>query len=82
MSDKNKAKERNRQYFQENLDEFLKNPIYRYKFLVIHGEKVRGAYDTFSSSLEYAVANFPKEEFIIQQVLAQDEQINFLKSAV
>ncbi len=82
MTNENNAKERNLRFFQDNLNDFLANPLYKHKFVVVHNEEVKGTYDTFSVALEYAVANYPQDEFVVQQVLNEDEQINFLKSAV
>jgi len=76
------AKEKNLAFFNQKLSELLSDPLYTYKFVVIHGEQIKGSYDTFSAALEFAVGNFPQEEFVIQQVLNQADQINFLRSAI
>ncbi len=82
MSTGNNLKEKNLKYFQDNLQEFLKNPVYRHKYLVIHNEEVKGSFDTFAAALEDALAHCSQDEFVVQQVLDESEQINFLKSAV
>ena len=75
-------KEKNSDFFSGKLGELLADPIYKFKFVVVHGQQIRGYYDSFSSALEFAVANYPQGEFIIQQVVNQADQINFLRSAV
>ena len=69
---------KNVQAFRDKLGGFLKDPIYRHKFVVIYNQEVKGIYDTFSAALEFAVAEFPQNGFAIQQVLKEDEQIRFL----
>ena len=68
----------NLRYFRQNLKEWLKNPAYAYKYLVIHDGEVKGAYDQSGIAFESAVASFPQDEFIIQQVVDEDEIVNFL----
>ena len=75
-------KEKNYRFFQEKLGELLKDPIYKRKFVIIHDEEVKGFFDTFSSALEEAMAGFPPEEFIIQEVIDEKERVGFLISAV
>jgi hypothetical protein len=82
MSEDNSKKQENIDFFYEHLEEYLKNKTYKGKFLVIHNKEIHGAYDEFPSALEFALVNLPKDEFAIQQVIADDEQINFIKSAM
>lgn len=81
MSEKNEYK-KNLEFFRKNLNGFLDDPIYKGKYLIIHGEKVQGLYDTFSTAFENAVPKFPQGEFIIQAVIGENEQISFLRSAI
>jgi hypothetical protein len=76
------AQKGNLQYFQENLADFLKNPIYKHKFAVISGKEIAGIFDTFSNAIEDAASRFPQGEYIIQQIIDQDEVINFLYPAI
>ncbi len=76
------SKDRNFNYFQSHLSGWLNDPAYKHKFVVIHDEKVKGVYDQFAQAIEFAAANFQPGQFIIQQVLAENEQINYLRSAV
>ena len=75
-------KEKNFKYFEKELDRLLKDPAYKNKFVIIQKESIKGAYDSFETALSFALANFPPEEFVIQHVIAQGEQIDFLKAAV
>ena len=76
------AIEKNYKYFQDNLNDFLGNPLYQNKFLVIYEQKVQNAFDTFPTALEYAAGHFPEGEFIIQEAIDKNKIINILKSAV
>jgi len=58
-------------------DKFIKD-----KYIIIHDKEIKGTYDSFESALSYAVANHPKNEFVIQQVISTDSYINYLKAAI
>ncbi len=75
-------KEKNLKFFEENLDSWLKNVAYRYKYVVISDGEVKNVFDKFPDALSYAAANFPPEKFIIQHVIGEDEQVGFLKLAI
>jgi hypothetical protein len=76
------AQKENLQYFQENLVNFLKNPIYKHKFAIIYNKEVYGIFDTFGSAIEKAASSLSQGEYIIQQIIGQDEVINFLYPAI
>jgi len=79
MSD---PKKENMAFFNQNLENFLSDSKLKHKFVVIHNKEVKGYFDSFSIALEYASVNFPVEEFVVQQVIGEDEQINFIRSAI
>lgn len=79
---KPEIRERNFTYFQANLPNWLTDPAYKHKFVVIHNQQIKGVFDQFSAALEFAVANHPPDEFVIQQVLAEHEQINYIRAAI
>lgn len=77
--------EKNIAFFKENLNELIKNPLYKHKFAIVHDSEVRGLFDTFDTfdkALSDAVSKFPVNEFIIQQVVSDEETINFIYSAL
>lgn len=74
--------EKNIAFFKENLNELIKNPLYKHKFAIVHDSEVRGLFDTFDKALSDAVSKFPVNEFIIQQVVSDEETINFIYSAL
>ncbi len=84
MSDSQKAsplsekQEENLSYFQQNLNGWLKDPAYAYKYIVLHNKEIQGTYDQSGTAFEEAVASFPQDEFIIQQVVDESEIVNFL----
>ncbi|MBI5698698.1 hypothetical protein HZC35_00085 [Candidatus Saganbacteria bacterium] len=75
-------KEENLNFFKSKLLELLSNPTYKDKYLVISNKEIKNVFDTFNSALEYAVATFPNEEFIIQQVVDETKVVNFIRAAV
>jgi hypothetical protein len=76
------AQKENLQYFRENLADFLGNPIYKHKFAVISGKKIAGIFDTFGNAIEDAASRFSQGEYVIQQIISEEEVINFLYPAM
>jgi hypothetical protein len=72
----------NLQYFQENLASFLENPLYKHKFAIVSDTKIAGIFDTFANAIEDAASRFPQGEYVIQQIIGEDEVINFLYPAM
>jgi hypothetical protein len=75
-------KQRNIKYFQDHLQEFLADPLKNGKFVVICEGKVQAVADTFETALGQAVARFRAEDFIVQQVIDESQQVNFLHGAL
>ena len=69
-------------YFNENLEAWANNPLYKLKFVIISGEELKGFYDTFEAALGVAVVNYRSGEYIIQHVIPGNETINFLSPAL
>ncbi|WP_062326873.1 hypothetical protein [Treponema endosymbiont of Eucomonympha sp.] len=79
FSEKQKA---NIQYFRDNLESLISNPLYKMKFVIIHDSKIVEAFDAFDSALTAAVAQYSADEYIIQQVLSDKDIINYLNAAI
>jgi hypothetical protein len=69
-------------FFQGHLHEYLGNELLKNKFVIIYDEKMVGTYDTFASALDEAASKYPQSEFIIQQIISNDEFIGFLRAAM
>ena len=69
-------------FFQEHLEEWAKDPMYRLKHVVIYDNKAVGVFDSFEAAFTEAIAKYPRDAFVIQQVVRDDEVVNFLYSAV
>jgi len=69
-------------YFNENLEAWAQNPLYKLKFVIISGKELRGLYDTFEAALGAAVMSYGNGEYIIQQILPEDETVSFLSPAL
>jgi hypothetical protein len=76
------AQKENLRYFQENLADFLANPLYKHKFAIIYHKKIDGIFDTFSNAIEEAASRIPQGEYVIQQIIGENEVINFLYPAI
>jgi hypothetical protein len=79
MSDQ---KQVNIQFFRSELPKLLGNALLRGKFVVVHDKEVRATFDTFDAALRHAIAHFPPDEFIIQQVVEDNATVSFLSAAL
>ena len=73
--EKESIKKENIDFFYDNLKTFLKDKSLLYKYLVIHNKEVKKAFKEFPQALKYAVVNLPKNEYVIQQVLEEEEAV-------
>ncbi|GHV60714.1 hypothetical protein AGMMS49587_02990 [Spirochaetia bacterium] len=69
-------------FFHNNLRDFLSNPLYKLKYMVISNKQIAGVFDSFDAALIDAVSKFSPGEYIIQQVISNDETVNFLFPAI
>jgi len=69
-------------YFNENLETWVNNPLYKQKFVIISGKEIKGIYDTFEAALGAAAVAYGIGEYIIQQIISVDETVNFLSPAL
>lgn len=68
----------NLKFFEDNLNDFLKDDLLRGKFLVVCDKKICNSLDTFESALAYASDNLPIGEFIIQEVVGKEDVVSYL----
>ncbi|MCL1966965.1 MAG: hypothetical protein FWF67_03705 [Fibromonadales bacterium] len=69
-------------YFTEKFDELYSNPLYRHKFAVISGETLLGIFDTYQNAIRDAVGKYKTGDYIIQELIRDDERVNFLSPAI
>ncbi len=72
----------NLKFFKDNLNTMIEDKLLKDKYVVIHDKEIKATFDTFDLALNHAIANFPRKEFIIQQVISTDSYINYLKAAI
>lgn len=72
----------NYDFFSEHIAEYLKNPIMKNKFAVICNKEIKAVYDSFGSAYDAACAQYPMDEFIVQQIIDESETVEFLRAAV
>lgn len=76
------AQKEDLRYFQDNLAALLANPLYKHKFAIIANKEIAGIFDTFGNAIEEAVSCFPQGEYVIQQIIDENETISFLYPAM
>ena len=69
-------------FFNENLVVLAENPLYRFKYIIISGDEIKGIFDTFAAALNTAVVAFSKGEYIIQRIVPEDDPIELIYPAV
>jgi hypothetical protein len=69
-------------YYNDNINKWVNNPLYKMKFIIISGQEIKGFYDTFEAALGAAVMTFNNGDYIIQQIISKNEEINFLSPAL
>jgi hypothetical protein len=74
--------EENLEFFNENLGKYLADPLLHLKQVVIWDKKIVGVYDTFAAALTYAVGNLPQGEYVIQEIINEQEISSFLSPAL
>jgi hypothetical protein len=71
-------------FFNENLEEWVNDPLYNRKFVIISNKKVHGVCDSFETALNIAVSTYGATEgkYVIQQILPKNGTVNFLSPAL
>jgi predicted ester cyclase len=70
------------EYFEAHLDEWAHDPLLKYKFAVIRENALVGAFDTFQAAAADAFRKYPEVDFIIQELIPDDEVVNFVYPAL
>jgi hypothetical protein len=70
------------QFFQDNLERLAADPLFKFKYVVVYGKAVTGFYDTFATAYIEALSKYPETDFIIQQVIKDNEFVNILFPAI
>jgi predicted DNA-binding WGR domain protein len=65
-------------YFRENVAEFLKDNNLRFRHVLISGEQIVKSFDRIDLAAQYASENFKQGEYIIQQVIDENDLVNFV----
>jgi len=69
-------------YFEANHDDWLKNPLYKDKYLIIYGEEIVGVYDHFDTAFIEADGKYRRGDYIIQELYDEKERINIVFPAI
>jgi hypothetical protein len=82
MVDFTDKQEINLAFYKSHLEEFLSNNLLKGKYVVISDEKIQGAFDTLEVAISYAVDHFQVGDYILQQIINEDDIVSFLKAAI
>ena len=82
MKDFTEAQKKDLEYFKENLPIFSKDNLLKYKHVIISNQKIQNSFDKVEDAIDYAINTFKDGNFIIQQIVDENEVVNYLRSAV
>jgi hypothetical protein len=69
-------------YFEENLDNWLANPLYRGKYAIIQENTMVGFFDSFDNAFLEAGQKYQEGSYIIQRLISPKDIINFYSPAL
>jgi len=69
-------------FFKGNLDRWVNDPLYKYKYVIIREKAIVGVFDTFGAAITDAVPKYPENDFIVQQIISDKDFVNFLTPAI
>ena len=79
MYDLTEKQKENEGWFEDHLEDFLKNLEYKGKYLVIHNREVKKAFEYEHHAIEFAAREFKSfDECIIREVIDEREIVNFV----
>lgn len=70
------------EFFQKSLPSLLEDPLKNGKYAVVCGEAIAGLFDSFQAAYAFACAECADSHFIIQQIVNQNDIVQFLRMAV
>ena len=70
------------EYFYEKFDELYNNPLYRHKVVLISGNELLGIFDSHENAMKHAAIKYRPGEYIVQELIRDDEVVNFLSPAL
>ena len=82
MTDFTERQKKDIAYFRSHLDEFVDDKLLKGKFVVISNEEIQNSFDSFNTALEYAIKNFEKGNYIVQEIIDPRKINNFIRVAV
>jgi hypothetical protein len=77
-----KEQTENLSVFHDQFDALYADPIKRYKYAVVSGHAIQGLFDSFENAISFAYPKYPLGEFVVQQIIKDDEVVNFLYPAL
>jgi hypothetical protein len=81
MSKFTKQQKENYHFYLKEFDRLYSDQEYKFKFVVIQKNELKGAFDSFEKAIEFAATNFAVGDFIVQQVIKTSDEIDFTMAA-
>ena len=80
MKDITDEQKRNSEFFDSMLKKWLDNVAYKEKFVVISSQEIKAVFDRGADAYRHAMSNLTPGEFIIREVISQEDSIAYLPS--
>jgi hypothetical protein len=73
-----KAKQANIDFFKSKLKQLLADKLFANKFVIIHNSEIQGVFDSFEAAITEAANRYPADEFVVQEVVDESQNVNYL----
>lgn len=78
----NNRQDKNYTFFLSQLEKLIKDPEKNGKYVVIKDQKFDSFHPTFEAALQHASKKWKPGDYSVQQVINEDEIVNYLSCAV
>jgi hypothetical protein len=68
--------------FEAKFEELYENPLYKHKYVVVADGGIAGFFDSFENAVAFAAGRYQQGDYIVQQVIRDNEIVNFLYPAL
>jgi len=65
-------------FFRANVMKFMGDNSLRFRHVIISGEKIVKSFEGLDKAVEYAAQNLKKGEYILEQVVDENEIVNII----
>ncbi len=72
------SKQANVDFFKSKLKDLLADKLFANKFVIVHNKEIQGVFDSFETAITEAVNRYPVDEFVVQEVVDESQNVNYL----